>query len=101
MIAWNSVNFLNLAGLIYDIAGAVMLARAVILNPKQKIAQQVATAWGYNKHMIPAVVEGKLEGRQADVGHRAHQGQPGHDKHPEESHGERVGQDVGHPPPAG
>jgi hypothetical protein len=54
-------NYVNLAGLIYDIVGAVLLGRAVIFNSKEKIAQQVGTAWGYNKHLIPVVVEGRID----------------------------------------
>ena len=56
-----SVNFVNLAGLIYDIAGAFLLGRAVVFNKKEKIAQQVGTAWGHNKGLIPAVVEGRVD----------------------------------------
>jgi len=55
-------NWLNLTGLLYDITGAYFLVRAVVFNSKEKIAQQVATAWNYNKHLIPAVVEQRLEG---------------------------------------
>ncbi len=55
-------NYINLVGLAYDIAGAYLLGRAIIFNSKEKIAQQVATAWGYNAHHVPAVVEGKIDG---------------------------------------
>ncbi len=56
-----SVNYVNLAGLVFDIVGAVLLGRAVAFNSREKIAQQVATAWGFNKQLIPHVVEGRLE----------------------------------------
>ena len=56
-----STNFVNLAGLIYDIAGAYLLGRAVVFNKREKIAQQIATAWNYNKHLIPCVVEGRVD----------------------------------------
>ena len=57
-----SGNWVNLVGLVYDIVGAVLLGRAVVLNATEKIAQQVATAWGYNKHLIPAVVGQRIDG---------------------------------------
>ena len=56
-----NVNFVNLAGLMYDIAGAFLLGRAVVFNSKEKIAQQVATAWNYNKHLVPTFVEGRVD----------------------------------------
>jgi hypothetical protein len=56
-----SVNFVNFAGLMYDIVGAFLLGRAVIFNRKEKIAQQVATQWDYNKQLIPTVVEGRVD----------------------------------------
>jgi hypothetical protein len=55
-------NWLNLVGLCYDIAGAVMLGRAVVLSSREKIAMQVGTAWGYNKHLIPVIVEQWFDG---------------------------------------
>jgi len=54
-------NFVNVAGLCYDIAGAVLLGRAVIFNKKEKIAQQVGSYWDYNKPLIPSVVEGRID----------------------------------------
>jgi hypothetical protein len=58
---WAWVNWVNWAGLWYDIAGAFLLGRAVVFNSTEKIAQQVMTAWDYNKHLIGVVVEGKVE----------------------------------------
>jgi hypothetical protein len=55
-------NWLNLVGLVYDITGAVLLGLAVVFNSKKKMAQQVMTAWNYNKHLIPAVVEQRIDG---------------------------------------
>jgi hypothetical protein len=56
-----ATNFVNLAGLANDIVGAFLLGRAVAFNSKRKIAQQVGTAWGYNKQLIPTVVEGRVD----------------------------------------
>ena len=57
-----NANFVNVTGLMFDIAGAIYLGRAVVLNSKEKIAQQVATAWNYNRNLIPAVVEQRIDG---------------------------------------
>ena len=54
-------NWVNVAGLIYDIAGAILLGRAVVFNTKEKIFQQVSTSWDYNKQKIPVVVEGRID----------------------------------------
>jgi hypothetical protein len=43
-------NFVTLAGLAYDIAGAYYLGRALVANSREKITQH-----------IPAVVEGRLD----------------------------------------
>lgn len=55
-------NWINLLGLVFDIFGAILLGRAVVFNSTAKIAQQVATAWNYNKRLIPAVVEQRIDG---------------------------------------
>ena len=56
------MNWLNTLGLCFDIAGAILLGRAIVWNSKQKIAMQVATSWGYNKNFISAVAEQQADG---------------------------------------
>jgi hypothetical protein len=45
-----ATNFVTLAGLAYDIAGACLLGRALVANSREKIIQH-----------IPAVIEGRLD----------------------------------------
>lgn len=57
-----AANLLNETGLVYDIAGAVLLGWAVVSSTKSKMASLASTAWGYNKHLIPAIVEQRNDG---------------------------------------
>jgi hypothetical protein len=57
-----AANMLAETGLVYDIAGAILLGWAVVSSTKSKMAALASTAWGYNKHLIPAIVEQRNDG---------------------------------------
>jgi len=55
-------NWINVTGLMFDIAGAALLGRAIVFNGKERIAQQTALYFNFNKFLLAALVEQRLEG---------------------------------------
>ena len=51
------VNYINVTGILFDIAGAIFVAWGVLWNSVSKIARIVATTWDYNKAQIAPHVE--------------------------------------------
>jgi hypothetical protein len=50
-------NYLNVSGILFDIAGAIFVVWGVLWNSVERLASQVATTWDYNSDQIRPLAE--------------------------------------------
>jgi hypothetical protein len=54
-------NYLNVAGLVFDIAGAALLAKSIFFNQATSIAAQATPTWGDNYGLRLALCEQRVD----------------------------------------
>ena len=58
-----TTNYFNLAGLVFDIAGASVLGWGILSNSIERIAWQAATQWSFNRGLARALSEQHIDAR--------------------------------------
>jgi hypothetical protein len=54
-------NYLNVAGLVFDIVGAALLAKSIFFNPAESIAAQASPTWDDNYGLRLALCEQRVD----------------------------------------